>query len=104
MCIRDRGGGTFDISILRLTQGVFEVISTGGDTALGGDDFDSLIVDHVVAAAGATELSHADRRGLLMAARAAREALSDAQDAHLALTLANGGEAILFANDVARCV
>ncbi|MCH5824141.1 Hsp70 family protein, partial [Salmonella enterica] len=42
--VYDLGGGTFDISILRLTQGVFEVISTGGDTALGGDDFDSLIV------------------------------------------------------------
>lgn len=88
--VYDLGGGTFDISILRLTQGVFEVISTGGDTALGGDDFDSLIVDHVVAAAGAKDLTHADRRGLLMAARAAREALSDAQDATLTLTLANG--------------
>ncbi|ODA02626.1 Fe-S protein assembly chaperone HscA, partial [Achromobacter xylosoxidans] len=88
--VYDLGGGTFDISILRLTQGVFEVISTGGDTALGGDDFDSLIVDHVVTAAGAKALTHADRRGLLMAARAAREALSDAQEANLNLTLANG--------------
>ncbi|MDT4812277.1 Fe-S protein assembly chaperone HscA [Achromobacter agilis] len=84
--VYDLGGGTFDISILRLTQGVFEVISTGGDTALGGDDFDSLIADHVVAG----ELTPSDRRGLLMAARAAREALSDANEARLQLTLSDG--------------
>lgn len=47
--VYDLGGGTFDISILRLTQGVFEVIATGGDTALGGDDFDSAIVAHACA-------------------------------------------------------
>ncbi|KGD87857.1 molecular chaperone HscA [Achromobacter sp. RTa] len=84
--VYDLGGGTFDISILRLTQGVFEVIATGGDTALGGDDFDSLIVDHVAAG----ELGPSDRRSLLMAARAAREALSDAAEARLQLTLSDG--------------
>ncbi|KAJ8136375.1 hypothetical protein OY671_010412, partial [Metschnikowia pulcherrima] len=88
--VYDSGGGTFDISISRLTQGVFEVISTGGDTASGGDDFDSLIVDHVVAAAGATDSTHADRRGSSMAARAARAASSDAQDATSKSTSANG--------------
>lgn len=88
--VYDLGGGTFDISILRLTQGVFEVISTRGDTALGGDDFDALIVDHVVNAADVADLTRADRRGLLMAARAAREALSDAPRANLALDLSNG--------------
>jgi len=45
--VYDLGGGTFDLSLLRLTQGVFEVIATGGDTALGGDDFDEAIVQHV---------------------------------------------------------
>lgn len=88
--VYDLGGGTFDISILRLTQGVFEVISTRGDTALGGDDFDALIVDHVVNATGVADLTRADRRGLLMAARAAREALSDVPRANLALDLSNG--------------
>jgi molecular chaperone HscA len=88
--VYDLGGGTFDISILRLTQGVFEVISTGGDTALGGDDFDALIVDRVVAQQAAGELTPSDRRGLLMAARAAREALSDAGEARLQLALADG--------------
>ncbi|WP_088147786.1 Fe-S protein assembly chaperone HscA [Achromobacter denitrificans] len=88
--VYDLGGGTFDISILRLTQGVFEVISTGGDTALGGDDFDALIVDHVRAGLASGELTPSDRRGLLMAARAAREALSDADEARLQLALSNG--------------
>ncbi|MGH8817010.1 MAG: Fe-S protein assembly chaperone HscA, partial [Achromobacter pestifer] len=88
--VYDLGGGTFDISILRLTQGVFEVISTGGDTALGGDDFDALIADHAVAKLAAGELSPSDRRALLMAARAAREALSDAESASLQLTLSDG--------------
>ncbi|SSW63988.1 Chaperone protein HscA [Achromobacter veterisilvae] len=88
--VYDLGGGTFDISILRLTQGVFEVISTGGDTALGGDDFDALIVDRVVSQLAAGELTPSDRRGLLMAARAAREALSDAGEARLQLALADG--------------
>jgi molecular chaperone HscA len=45
----DLGGGTFDVSILRLTQGVFEVVATGGDTALGGDDYDQALVDWVLA-------------------------------------------------------
>ena len=88
--VYDLGGGTFDISILRLTQGVFEVISTGGDTALGGDDFDALIVDHVLAGPASGELTPSDRRGLLMAARAAREALSDADEARLQLALSDG--------------
>ena len=86
------GGGTFDVSILRLTQGVFEVISTGGDTALGGDDFDALIADHAASGLGSAELPPADRRALLVAARAAREALSDADDARLRLTLSDGRE------------
>ncbi|GLK92966.1 chaperone protein HscA [Achromobacter xylosoxidans] len=88
--VYDLGGGTFDISILRLTQGVFEVIATGGDTALGGDDFDALIADRAVAGLAAGEFTPADRRGLLMAARAARETLSDADEASLKLSLSDG--------------
>ncbi|WP_261006848.1 Hsp70 family protein, partial [Bordetella pertussis] len=60
--VYDLGGGTFDISILRLTQGVFEVIATGGDTALGGDDFDSAIVAHACAGEDVAALPVADRR------------------------------------------
>ena len=68
------------------------MISTGGDTALGGDDFDALIADHAASGLGSAELPPADRRALLVAARAAREALSDADDARLRLTLSDGRE------------
>ncbi|MEI6116277.1 MAG: Fe-S protein assembly chaperone HscA, partial [Burkholderiales bacterium] len=76
--VYDLGGGTFDISVLRLTRGVFEVVSTGGDTALGGDDFDALIVEHFCRALGLQNLGHGDRRAMLSAARHLREALTDA--------------------------
>ncbi|WP_399680047.1 Fe-S protein assembly chaperone HscA [Xenophilus sp.] len=75
--VYDLGGGTFDISILRLTQGVFEVIATGGDSALGGDDYDHALAEAVLAQTGATPRSGEDRAALLVAARAAKEALSD---------------------------
>ena len=76
--IYDLGGGTFDISILRLTQGVFEVVATGGDSALGGDDYDRALVDWVLAKAGlaAETLSPSDKAAMLRAARACKEALS----------------------------
>jgi molecular chaperone HscA len=76
--IYDLGGGTFDISILRLTQGVFEVVATGGDSALGGDDYDRALVDSVLLKAGlaADTLSPADKALLLQTARACKEALS----------------------------
>jgi molecular chaperone HscA len=98
--VYDLGGGTFDISILRLSRGVFEVIATGGDTALGGDDFDAAIVQHVLEGlpAGA-DLTPGDRRGLLVAARAAREALSDQDTVHYAVSLADGRQ---VARDVSR--
>lgn len=73
----DLGGGTFDISLLRLSRGVFEVIATGGDTALGGDDFDALIVAQTIATQGLAHVEHADQRALLSAARLLREALTD---------------------------
>ncbi|WP_418120130.1 Fe-S protein assembly chaperone HscA [Variovorax sp. 350MFTsu5.1] len=75
--VYDLGGGTFDISILRLTQGVFEVIATGGDSALGGDDYDHALADFVLAQAGLQAGSDADKAALLVAARAAKEALTD---------------------------
>ena len=76
--IYDLGGGTFDISILRLSQGVFEVVSTGGDSALGGDDYDRALVQWVLDKAGvaADTLTPGDKAALLQTARACKEALS----------------------------
>ncbi|TWR92962.1 Fe-S protein assembly chaperone HscA [Pseudomonas saxonica] len=79
VAIYDLGGGTFDISILRLTGGVFEVLATGGDTALGGDDFDHAIAGWIIEQAGlSADLDPGTQRALLQAACAAKEALSDA--------------------------
>ncbi|GAB1579679.1 Fe-S protein assembly chaperone HscA [Bordetella petrii] len=89
--VYDLGGGTFDISILRLTKGVFEVVATGGDTALGGDDFDWAIAEYARRTLGAdVQLEAADRRAVLVAARAAREALSSEQSAALRVGLQDG--------------
>ncbi|MBI5716713.1 MAG: Fe-S protein assembly chaperone HscA [Burkholderiales bacterium] len=74
--VYDLGGGTFDISLLRLTQGVFEVVATGGDAALGGDDIDQALADWAVREAGVQVASPQDKRAALVAARAAKEALS----------------------------
>jgi molecular chaperone HscA len=74
--VYDLGGGTFDISILRLTRGVFEVIATGGDSALGGDDYDRALADWVLQQLGRQALSATDKAGLRLAARACKEALS----------------------------
>ena len=79
--IYDLGGGTFDISLLRLTSGVFEVIATGGDAALGGDDIDLSLADWALAQAGMAAESAQDKRASLVAARAAKEALSEGQTA-----------------------
>ena len=78
--VYDLGGGTFDISLLRLTQGVFEVVATGGDAALGGDDIDHVLADWALAQADvdAATLGPQDRRSALIAARATKEALSAA--------------------------
>jgi molecular chaperone HscA len=89
--VYDLGGGTFDISILKLTKGVFEVIATGGDSALGGDDYDAALADHAIAASGLNELVAPERRSLLVAARAAKEALSTADDVILHADLPNRG-------------
>ncbi|WP_295850744.1 Fe-S protein assembly chaperone HscA [uncultured Xylophilus sp.] len=74
--VYDLGGGTFDISILRLTRGVFEVIATGGDSALGGDDYDATLADWVLERTGARADSASDKAALRQAARACKEALS----------------------------
>lgn len=73
----DLGGGTFDVSLLKLTRGVFEVVATGGDTALGGDDFDAALADYFADVHCLNDLDHAARRGLLSASRRLREALTD---------------------------
>ncbi|MEO5796752.1 MAG: Fe-S protein assembly chaperone HscA [Rhodoferax sp.] len=74
--VYDLGGGTFDISILRLSQGVFEVIATGGDAALGGDDYDRALADWVLAQTGQQAVTASDKVALNAAARAGKEALS----------------------------
>ncbi|MDY7559225.1 Fe-S protein assembly chaperone HscA [Pseudomonas sp. 10B1] len=78
VAIYDLGGGTFDISVLRLTGGVFEVLATGGDTALGGDDFDHAIASWIVSEAGlSSDLDPSAQRSLLQTACAAKEALTE---------------------------
>ncbi len=77
--VYDLGGGTFDISLLRLSRGVFEVVATGGDAALGGDDIDQALADWAVQEGGAAQAALAspqDRRAALVASRAVKEALS----------------------------
>nr|WP_318384714.1 Fe-S protein assembly chaperone HscA [uncultured Enterobacter sp.] len=82
IAVYDLGGGTFDISILRLSRGVFEVLATGGDSALGGDDFDDLLAEHIREQAGMTDRSdNALQRELLDACVAAKIALSEADSA-----------------------
>jgi len=80
--VYDLGGGTFDLSLLRLSQGVFEVIATGGDTSLGGDDFDAAIVQSVCQQQNVDlTQSPQQQRHMLMAARHLREQLSDVEQA-----------------------
>ncbi|MFM7001912.1 MAG: Fe-S protein assembly chaperone HscA [Limnohabitans sp.] len=87
----DLGGGTFDISILRLTQGVFEVLSTGGDSALGGDDYDQALADLAMARQPALQAATAeDKTVLKAAARAAKEALTSADVVTLNAALSTG--------------
>ncbi|WP_227731187.1 Fe-S protein assembly chaperone HscA [Yersinia proxima] len=86
IAVYDLGGGTFDISILRLSRGVFEVLATGGDSALGGDDFDHLLADWLREQAGIDSRDdHGVQRQLLDAAIAAKIALSDAEVADVSV-------------------
>ncbi len=82
--VYDLGGGTFDISLLRLSAGVFEVVATGGDSALGGDDFDHALAGWALAQAAMSATSAQDKRAVLVAARAAKEKLSSADHVTLA--------------------
>ncbi len=77
--VYDLGGGTFDVSVLRLSKGVFEVIATGGDSALGGDDYDRALTDWVIQQTGMKGLTAEERSLLVMHARACKEALSQAE-------------------------
>ncbi|HGY1012747.1 TPA: Fe-S protein assembly chaperone HscA [Aeromonas salmonicida subsp. smithia] len=80
IAVYDLGGGTFDISILRLHRGVFEVMATGGDSALGGDDFDHLLADWIKAQAGLSgQLDASTQRELLDVAAAVKHGLTDAE-------------------------
>ena len=88
--VYDLGGGTFDISILRLSSGVFEVLATGGDSALGGDDYDRALADAMLARSGLHAASLQDQALLLAAARACKQSLSESESASFAVTLAAG--------------
>jgi molecular chaperone HscA len=89
--VYDLGGGTFDVSLLRLARGVFEVVATGGDSALGGDDYDQRLAGALLARAGLPPLERlapAERRTVQAAARRAKEALSESERVEVAFEVA----------------
>jgi len=88
--VYDLGGGTFDISILRLSKGVFEVLATNGDSALGGDDFDQRIFCWMLEQARFEPLSAGDMRLLLTKARDAKEALTEHTEVRVTAVLSTG--------------
>lgn len=91
IAVYDLGGGTFDISVLRLNKGVFEVLATGGDSALGGDDFDVVLVDYLVKQAGLSRpLSASLERELTHQACSAKESLTDNESFVVELKLKSG--------------
>ena len=93
IAVYDLGGGTFDISILRLNKGVFEVLATGGDSALGGDDFDEVIVEDIIERAGLTRpLSASMERQLTQQACFAKEQLSMNDSVEISLLLESGNQ------------
>jgi len=93
IAVYDLGGGTFDISILRLNKGVFEVLATGGDSALGGDDFDNVLVEHLIEQAGLQRpLSSTLERQLLQQACAVKEQLTDISEASFTLILEDNAD------------
>jgi molecular chaperone HscA len=85
--VYDLGGGTFDISVLRLTAGVFEVVSTGGDSALGGDDYDRALADLLLARSGLTATSASAKAAIKMLARSVKEKLSDVESVSVPVAL-----------------
>lgn len=92
IAIYDLGGGTFDISILRLNRGVFEVLATGGDSALGGDDFDHLLQAHMQQVWQLSDIDSQLSRQLLIESRRVKEALTDAAETEAKVILADGTE------------
>ncbi len=91
IAVYDLGGGTFDISVLRLNKGVFEVLATGGDSALGGDDMDRAVAEWIMEEAGiADDADHHQLRRLMRDACAAKEALTENDSSELKVELADG--------------
>ncbi|QYK02855.1 Fe-S protein assembly chaperone HscA [Shewanella psychrotolerans] len=90
IAIYDLGGGTFDISILRLNKGVFEVMATGGDSALGGDDFDYELAKHLQQSWNLDSLTSQERRALLIESRRVKEQLTSDDSVVAKLVLADG--------------
>ena len=88
--VYDLGGGTFDISILRLTRGVFEVLATGGDSALGGDDYDRALVEFVQSTTSCLVATPSDKAQVMVVARACKEALSQHDSVQFEVTLSSG--------------
>ncbi|HCY62626.1 MAG TPA: Fe-S protein assembly chaperone HscA [Oxalobacteraceae bacterium] len=88
--VYDLGGGTFDISILKLTKGVFEVLATGGDSALGGDDFDHRLLCWIIEQEKLAPLSDQDTRLLMVKAREAKELLSTKSETQIDAVLQSG--------------
>lgn len=92
--VYDLGGGTFDVSLLNLTKGVFEVLATGGNSALGGDDFDHRLVCWAIEKLGAglhaDILTPSDKKRLTISVKAAREALTDVQETRVTVELSDG--------------
>jgi len=88
--VYDLGGGTFDVSILKLDRGVFQVLATGGNSALGGDDFDRAVFSWAIAKTGVS-----DKRRLLAESRAAKERLTDAESTEFHVKLEDGREVSL---------
>ena len=86
--VYDLGGGTFDISILKLNNGVFEVLSTGGDSALGGDDFDLVLAEWIMAQAGISDdAGHGTLRHLMDLGRSLKEQLTEADSAEICIDI-----------------
>ena len=91
--VYDLGGGTFDISILRLTRGVFEVLATGGDSALGGDDYDRVMVEFVQSTTSCVVATPSDKAQVMVVARACKEALSIQDSVQFEVKLSTGAVA-----------
>ena len=88
--VYDLGGGTFDISILRLTRGVFEVLATGGDSALGGDDYDRALVEFVQSTTSCVVATPSDKAQVIVVARACKEALSTQDSVQFEVKISSG--------------